>query len=254
MFNRLQQLLQQAYMPNRKPLLLTVTLFTVGLLSPPAMAQSVTNQDNEPQGNKVHFSISESQDIPNDTLSIIFNRIAQGSSAQMVANDINIKMQEALVALKKYPDVKSQTSQYHIRPVYNKQKIISHWTGSQSLTITLENKPGLIKVLTYLQPYLAYQSMQFGVSSERKTKIMQQLTAKAIQSFQKQAAMIAQGFHAPDCRILETRINTPYNPPITHGYASSRMLAAESMAPPAVSAGESTLRVEISGVLLLAPK
>jgi len=64
--------------------------------------------------------------------------------------------------------------------------------------------------------------------------------------------MIAQGFHAPNYRILETHINSQDTPPITLGYTSSRMLAAESIAP-AVSAGESTLRVVISGVLLLAP-
>jgi predicted secreted protein len=249
MFNRLLQ----ASGRNRKPLLLIFTLSTASLLSPSVMAQTVTNQNNEIQGNQVHFSISESQDISNDKLTIVFNRVAQGISAQMVANEINLKMQEALGALKKQPDVKSQTSQYNIRPVYNKQQIISHWTGSQSLTITLENKPDLITVLSDLQPYLAYQSMQFGVSTELKADVMQKLTMKAIQSFQKQASMIAQGFHAPDYRILETHINSPYTPPITHGYASNRMLASESMAPPAVSAGESTLQVVISGVLLLAP-
>ncbi len=252
MFNRLLL----AYRRNSKPFLLTLTFCSfssTSLVSPAVMAQSVTNQNNEVQGNKVHFSISESQSIHNDTLSIVFNRVAQGHSAQIVANDINLKMQEALAALKKYPDIKHQTSQYHILPVYSKQRIISHWTGSQSLTITLENKPDLIKVLTHLQPYLAYQSMQFEVSAELKTEIMQKLTVKAIQNFQKQATMIAQGFHSPDYRILETRINTPYSPPITHGYASNRMLASESMAPPAVSAGETTLRVEISGILQLAP-
>ena len=249
MFN---QLLKTCHR-NSKPLLLIFTLSTISLLSSSVIAQPVTNQNNETQGNRVHFSISESQDISNDQLTIVFNRIAQGISAQMVANEINLKMQEALVALKKYPDVKSQTSQYHIRPIYNKQKIISHWTGSQSLTITLENKPDLIKVLSQLQSYLTYQSMQFGVSNDLRTDIMRRLTTKAIQSFQKEAGLIAQGFHASDYRILETRINSPYTPPITLGYTSNRMLAAESMAPPAVSAGESTLQVVISGVLQLAP-
>ncbi len=181
MFNRLLQ----ATLRNSKPLLLIFTLSTTSLLSPLVIAQTSTNQSNEIQGNQVHFSISESQEISNDKLTIVFNRIAQGTSAQVVANEINSKMQEALVALKKYPDVNSQTSQYHIRPVYNKHQIITHWTGSQSLTITLENKPELIAVLTQLQPYLTYQSMQFGVSTELTTKVMQRLTTKAIQSFQK---------------------------------------------------------------------
>ncbi len=249
MFNRLLQTTRH----NSKHLLLILTLSTTSLLSSSVIAQTVTNQNNEIQGNQVHFSISESQDISNDRLTMVFNRVAQGTSAQMVANEINLKMQEALVVLKKQPDVNSQTSQYHIRPIYNKQQIITHWTGSQSLTITLDNKPELITVLTQLQPYLAYQSMQFGISTELKTEVMQRLTMKAIQSFQKQATMIAQSFHATDYRILETHINSPHTPPIALGYASNRMLATESMAPPAVSAGESTLRVVISGILQLTP-
>ena len=249
MLNRLQQVTHR----NSKLLLLTLTLSATSLLCSPVIAETATNQSNDAQGHQVHFSISESQEIPNDKLTIVFNHVAQGSSAQMVANEINLKMQEALIALKEYPEVSVQTSQYQIRPIYNKQQIITHWTGSQNLTITLENKPELIKVLTHLQPYLAYQSMQFSVSSKLKSEVMQSLMTKAIQSFQKQASVIAQGFHAPDYRILETHINTPYHSPISHSYASNRMLASESMAPPAVSAGESTLRIDISGILQLAP-
>lgn len=249
MFNRLLQ----AYRRNSKSLLLTLTFSMASLLGPAVMAQTVTNQNSEVQGNQVHFSITESQRIQNDTLSIVFVRIAQGSSAQMVANDINLKMQQALVVLKEYPDVNSQTSQYHIRPVYNKQQMITHWTGSQSLTIALENKPELIKVLSQLQPYLAYQSMQFTVSAKLKTETMRRLTAKAIQSLQKQAAMIAQSFHAPGYRILETRINAVEMPPIAHSYTANRTVAAQSMAPPAISAGENRLRVDISGILQLVP-
>ncbi|WP_019557077.1 SIMPL domain-containing protein [Thiomicrorhabdus arctica] len=249
MFNRLLHTMRR----NSKRLLLVLTLSITSLLSPSAIAQAATNHNNEIQSNQVHFSISESQNIPNDQLTIIFNHVAQGNSAQIVADEINVKMQDALIVLNQYPDVNHQTSQYHIRPAYNKQQIITHWTGSQNLTITLENKPELIKVLTDLQPYLTYQSMQFGVSTQLKTDITQKLTMKAIQTFQKQSAMIAQGFHAPDYRILETRINTPYNPPIMHSYAPNRMLTTEGMAPPAVSSGESTLRVDISGVLQLSP-
>jgi predicted secreted protein len=251
MFNRLLQ----ADRRNRKSLLLALTfcsLGTISLLSPAVMAQPVTNLNNEPQGHQVQFSISESQDIDNDTLSIVFSKVAQGRSAQIVANEINLKMQGAIAALKKTPEISRQTSQYHIRPVYNKQQIISHWTGSQNLTITLKNQPDLIKALTELQPYLAYQSMQFSVSVERKTDIMNKLTTKAIQSFQKKAALIALGFNAQNYRILETHINTPNIRPIASSYASNRMLAAESIAPPALSAGKTKLKVDISGTLQLA--
>ncbi len=247
MFNRLLQTARQ----TRKPLVLSFFLSSFTLLSGASFAQNDVLKTTQTPGQQVHFSISESQEVPNDRLNIVFQHLAQGNSARLVINEINEKMQAALEALEKYPDVKSQTSQYQTHPAYNRQKVITHWTGSQSLTLTLENKPESIQVLTEMQSYLTYQSMQFSVSEALKDEIMQGLTVQAIQNFRKQATLIAQAFNAPGHRIVETHINRPYNSPISRGYTANRMMAADSMAPPAISVGESTLKVDISGILEL---
>jgi predicted secreted protein len=139
--------------------------FSIGVANP-ALAN-----DTELKGNQVQFSITESQNVPNDSISMTFNRVAEGTSPQAVANEINLQMQAAVRALKAYPDIITQTTQYNIHPVYKKQ-VLSHWRGQQSLVLTLENKPGLVKVLTKIQPYLAYQSMQFSVSDALQDKIL----------------------------------------------------------------------------------
>ena len=204
------------------------------------------------QGNKVQFSVTESQEVPNDRVSITFNRIAEGATPQDVANEINTQMQSALKALKSHPEVIVQTSQYNINPVYKKQ-IISHWRGQQSLIITLTNNPGLAKVLAKVQPYLAYQSMRFGVSDHAKQKILEKLTDKAIASFRKQANRIAQGFQAPSYKILATQINMPNFAPTRELYAHADMaMVSSKMAAPAVSAGQSKLNITVSGTILLA--
>ncbi|HHT00510.1 MAG TPA: DUF541 domain-containing protein, partial [Thiomicrospira sp.] len=176
--------------------------FSIGVANP-ALAN-----DTELKGNQVQFSITESQNVPNDSISMTFNRVAEGTSPQAVANEINLQMQAAVRALKAYPDIITQTTQYNIHPVYKKQ-VLSHWRGQQSLVLTLENKPGLVKVLTKIQPYLAYQSMQFGVSDALQDKILSQLTERAILKYRNQANLIAQGFQVPSYKILETRINMP---------------------------------------------
>ncbi|MDX1353391.1 MAG: SIMPL domain-containing protein [Thiomicrorhabdus sp.] len=221
------------------------------LLSFLAFTQQAQADSEKPTGNKVQFSVSESQNVPNDSISMTFNRVAEGITPQAVANEINQQMQAAISALKAYPQVIVQTSQYNIHPVYKKQ-VISHWRGQQSLVLTLENKPGLVQVLSKIQPYLAYQSMQFGVSDDLQRQILSQLTDKAIAQFRSQASRIAQGFQAPSFKILETHINTPNFavPRAVYARSDMAMMSAE-MAPPAVSAGQSKLKVTVSGTILL---
>ncbi|WP_321326102.1 SIMPL domain-containing protein [Thiomicrorhabdus sp.] len=226
-------------------LILSGFLFLFNLTNP-AFADST-----QPQGNRVSFSISEMQNVPNDIISMTFNRVAEGISPQAVANEINRQMQSAIKALKPYPDIIVKTSQYSIQPVYTK-KVISHWRGQQSLVLTLENKPGLVKVLTKIQPYLAYQSMQFGVSDALKHKILGKLTDKAILQFRDQASRIAHGFNVPSFKILETRINTPNSFQPRPMYANSEMaMMSSKMAAPVVEAGQSQITVNISGTILL---
>lgn len=202
-------------------------------------------------GNKVNFSISESQNVFNDSISITFNRVAEGISPQEVTNEINTQMQAAVRALKAYPDIITQTSQYNIYPVY-KKSVITHWRGQQSLTLTVENKPGLVKILAKIQPYLAYKSMQFGVSEALRKEIMAKLTDKAIHSFRAQANRIAQGFMAPSYKIIQTNINTNgHSSPVAYMARSEMVMAAKDMTVPTVKAGQSKLKVTVSGTLLL---
>ena len=202
-------------------------------------------------GNKVHFSVTESQNVANDSISVTFNRVAEGRSPQAVADEINQQMQAAVQALKSYPNVITQTSQYNINPVY-KKSVMTHWRGQQSLTLTLENKPGLVQILAKIQPYLAYQSMQFGVSDKLKQKLLDKLTNHAIQRFRAQANRIARGFMAPNYKIIETHIDTPNHiTPRPYMARSNMAVMSAPMATPTVKAGQSKLTVNISGTILL---
>lgn len=236
---------------NQNMTFLGVCFVSLLLVQPLAQANEKDNHQQIPLGNKVHFSITESKQVENDIVSIRFNKQVQASSAQAVTSEINQVMNEAVLALKKYPTISVQTSQYNIRPVYNKKRTISHWSGSQSLTMTFDNQPKLLNSLSEIQALLTYQSMKFSVSEDRKKSILNKLTLKAIKQFQKQAAVIATSFQASQYQILETRINMPNHFPSPQNYAPARMMMAESMAPPAVESGKSRLQVQITGLLLL---
>lgn len=229
--------------------LLILSCFLLASFIQPALA----NKTNAHifSGQKIQFVITESQNIPNDKVLVTFNYVTEGTSAQEVANEVNTKMQAALRSLKPYPNITTQTTQYNIHPVY-KNRILSHWRGQQNLVLTLQNLPGLVKILTKVQPYLAYQSMQFTVSNTLKQQTLATLTQQAILRFRKQAKQIAHGFSANSYRILETHINTPNtNRPV---YTRSEMaMSTTPLAAPAMAAGQSTLTVTVSGTIQLEP-
>ena len=234
-----------------KHLTATLTVCLIGIASP-VLANQNFIPPQKMTGNKIYFSISESQKMDNDTLVITLKATAQARSANVVMEKINRKMQTALSALKKYPEIEIKTAQYRVHPAYNKGESIRHWNGSQSLIITLDAKSTQLNALTELQEQLEYQSMQFKISAKQKQKAIQQLTFIALQTFQQQAKLIAEAFGSQNYQLLETRINPPNAQFNRQNVAfTSRMVMAESMASPAIEAGQSTLTVNISGVLLL---
>ncbi|VAW43831.1 hypothetical protein MNBD_GAMMA04-2073 [hydrothermal vent metagenome] len=227
----------------------TPILANQNFLPPPP---PVNEYNHQTIGNKVYFSISESQKMDNDTLTITLNASAQARSANVVMEKINRKMQTAIASLKKYPKIEVKTSQYQVHPIYNKGETIRNWRGSQSLIITLDAQSKQLKVLSELQEQLTYQSMLFKVSAKQKQKAMQQLTLIALQTFQQQAKSIANAFGSSSYQLIETRINTPRSQSRAPNMAfTSRMVMAESMNAPAIESGQSTLTVNISGILLL---
>ncbi|WP_127470114.1 SIMPL domain-containing protein [Thiomicrorhabdus aquaedulcis] len=221
-------------------------LFIIATLLHTPMAQA-----NEPLGHKVDFTVTHSESVDNDRLSVQFHRVAQGDSAQAVADSINPAMQRALHILKSYPDITAQTSNYSIHPAYAKNNLISHWNGQQTLTIELDNQPGLVKVLSELQPHVTYQSMQFTVSKARTESLLEQFTTQAISRFKQQAELIRQSFGAQSLRILHSQINTLNDGLMPQPRFARAEMSLASAAQPALESGKSTLGVQVSGTILL---
>jgi len=243
--------------PSTKRIFTQLTLWlmcitTPVLASPSFLPPPIHASESFLNGNKIYFSITESQKMDNDISVVTLSASTQARSAKAVMEKINQKMQAALSILKKYPVIDAKTTQYQVHPIYQKDRVIRHWNGSQSLVITLDAKSKQFQILAALQEPLVYQSMQFKISTEKKQKVMQQLTLNALQTFQKQAQLIANEFGMAEFKILETRINSPLPSFNTQKMNfGNRMVMAKSITAPAIEAGKSTLKVTVSGVLLL---
>ncbi|MDG6779164.1 SIMPL domain-containing protein [Thiomicrorhabdus sp. zzn3] len=232
------------FRPNLFYSLLALLLISFSAHASPQPEEADTDE------HRVHFSISNSQKVANNTADITLQAIAQGPNAQSVMQQINQQMQAAIKSLRLNDEVVTQTSSYQVYPVHNKQRIITHWKGQQSLTLTTQNLPGLPTLLENVEPHLSYQSLHFRVSDARQQQVRQQLISKALQHYQQQAKRIAESFATSQYRFVDTRIhfganNIPRQPMLARSYAET------ASAPPVMEGGESTITVVVEGELAL---
>lgn len=226
---------------------------TLCLTSLSLQATANSSFKKETNGHTVYFTVSESERIENDVASVTFHTIVQAPNADLVMQEINKKMQAARLALKGFSDLELQTSQYQVNPSYNKNQVITHWQGLQSLTIRTENQAGLPKLLETVQPYLSYQSMRFYVSDKTQQHTKKQLLNKALKNYQVKAKQIANSFGAQQYQLIETRIDAPN---LTTHYAnnylrsSSANIMSDSVAP-VIETGKSEVHVNITGKIVL---
>jgi predicted secreted protein len=91
--------------------------------------------------------------------------------------------------------------------------------------------------------------MQFGLSTERRQQLSQQLLVKALKNYQQQAELIAEQLGAQRYQLLQTNINSSRAIPLARmAYAAP---AAMEMADAAVASGSSEVKITVSGTLFI---
>ncbi|MDG6774839.1 SIMPL domain-containing protein [Thiomicrorhabdus sp. ZW0627] len=231
-----------------------ITLFsTLAVLLSANAAHAGNPEVYDDSKHRIHFSVSQAAQVDNDIVEIQFQHIAQAATAEQVMQEINEHMQSAMEILNDYQSddgvkLQIQTSQYRVYPAYNKQQIITHWRGQQSLTITSKNSAGLSKILSRIQPILSYQSTHFRISEHKKQEWISKLTSDALQRYQHQAKKIAHSFGTEQYKLLETNIQSPsYSQPPIQPYLRAAAMAEQ--AAPVMESGSSELRVRVEGTL-----
>ncbi|WP_044410234.1 SIMPL domain-containing protein [Thiomicrospira microaerophila] len=199
---------------------------------------------------KIHFSISEQAMVENDRVIVQFQAQFQADNPQAVSTHINQTMRQALNQLSAQERKWVQTGNYTVQPQQNRAGEITHWRGHQQLTLTLPISIDISELLSRLQAYLSYQSMQADISQPKRTQAEQALMEQALASYQRQAQTIAKSFNQQDYQLVETHIQIQQPP---RHFAQPRMtLASAAMdSAPVIELGEKMIQVTINGILLL---
>ena len=222
-----------------KPTLAAIFLFaSIGVNN--AMAH-----DDETHYDRIHLSVSATAQLENDTMVATVFAQEEGSQAASLSAVVNQRIRNALELVKKHPQIKHQTNAYSSNPIYNNNKI-SGWRVSQSLRLESSDMALMSEVLGKLQSDLALQSMQFTVSPASKNKQDEKLIDEALEAFSTRAQQVVKKLERRNYKIVDINISTSGAIGVRPQY-QMRAMAMDAESSPAVSAGEQTVTVTVSG-------
>ncbi|RUM91561.1 MAG: hypothetical protein DSZ27_05870 [Thiomicrospira sp.] len=209
-------------------------------------------EETLPNVNQIEFSVTQSQQVTNDLVTVRLIAQAEHQEANIVQRQINQKMHHAQRILNRYPEITATTQDYRVVPVYDDHQKIQHWKGQQILNLTLKNQPGLADILTKLQPYLNYNDMQFSISEAQREQTMTSLLTSALAQYQTKAKLIADAFgqsvyHFTQTHIQQSPAPHPYR--MTQNIYTAKMTSKEVS--PVIETGESRLSITVSGRMLI---
>ncbi len=121
--------------------------------------------------NRASYQVTEQQKVANDEITVTMGAERNDQDATRLANEINQLITSANATIKKFPMIKSSTSDYSIRPVYSRDKRLDHWRGASSITLKSQNIKDMVELVQILQKTLLIKSTRYNVSPERKEKI-----------------------------------------------------------------------------------
>lgn len=201
--------------------------------------------DDETHYDRIHLSASATAQLENDTMVATVVAQEEGSQAAQLSSLVNKRISRALELVKKHPEIKHQTNAYSTNPIYSKDKI-KGWRVSQSLRLESKDMALMSDVLGKLQNDLALQSMQFTVSPGSKNKQDEKLIDQALEAFEKRAQQVVKKLGRNNYKIVDINISTSGTGGIRPQY-QMRAMAMDAKSAPAISAGEQTVRVTVSG-------
>lgn len=209
------------------------------------------SDDSDTHYDRIHLSVSSSAQLENDTMVATLYAEEEGDRASDLSDIVNKKIHWGLAIIKNSATIKYQTNAYSSNPVYNKNKI-KGWRVRQSIRLESKDMALMSDVLGQLQQQLALQSMSFSVSPENKNERDAGLIDDALAAFETRANQVVKKLRRKSYKIVDLNISTSGSRNYRPQYQMKVMaVMADSATMPAVSAGEQTISVTVSGSIEL---
>ncbi len=229
-----------------------ILLGSVALFASQASAQTLNI--GEPQYDVFQLSAYAQVEVDNDLMNVRLVVQATDPNAAQLANKINATMGWALLQLKPFTSIETQTLNYQTYPQYEDNGTkIKGWVANQTLQLETDDFENAGKAIQILQEKLQVQSMRLKAKVETRQKAEEKLINEAMNSFKRRADLVATNMGAGSFRVMNLSINTQGSGP-QYGHYDNFRGAATKMAvesAPAIEAGTSTVTVNVNGQIQL---
>ncbi len=222
----------------------------IAMLMPLAVASAA---DSDVLYDVYALSASAQSEVKNDLMTVSLVAQAEGSDASEVADSINGTMGWAVVRLKPFTTIKTQTRDYRTNPKYaGKPRRIVGWYATQMLQLESDDFEAMAAAIQKLQERLQVQGMQLSAKPSTRQKAEDELITQAMNAFKQRALLVQQNMGAPGYRVMNINIGTS---DFSHGYPQMQMrmeAATDSLSnAPAIEAGSSMVSVRVDGSIQL---
>lgn len=209
-------------------------------------------ENHKPKETLVDFQASVEQKIENDVMVARLQIVKRDTDAANVRRMINRDMQWALQQVTPYQQIETQTQRYSIYPVYEAEQIQA-WSGQQTLRLQSTDIAALTERLGVLKAKLNIIGIDFSVSNARIKQADDALLSQGIEAFKKKAASISQAMGSSHYHIAKMSVSNNREFQRQPTVRAQSLNLAETQLAPVVAAGSQTLRITISGQVVLQP-
>lgn len=202
---------------------------------------------------RLNLSAFSEQEVDNDLMRVTLQVERSGRDTARLAREVREIMDRALRTGRDHPTVKLRTPAYTTQPVYehrDNQTRQTGWRIIQTLELESTDLESATTLVGKLQAgELRVIQMGFTVSDETRERVRKALSEQAIDLWRAKAAGAAARVQASHWRPAELHLQDELDgPPIRPLMARAMDASMESA--PAVEAGTSRLRVQVSGTAL----
>jgi predicted secreted protein len=204
-------------------------------------------QAEEPRYQQLHFQVERSQQVGNDLMQVWLTAQAEGSDPARLARTINESMDWALALGAQHEGMRIETGNYQTQALREKERVRG-WRVSQDVHIEGADIPAISALVGELQERLQVKSMGFSVSDEARRDAEERLIEAALRAFQERAQAMQRILGASGHRLVSASVQTGghFPGPVLRAQAATAEFSA-----PAVQAGDSEVRVTVSGSIEL---
>lgn len=204
----------------------------------------------------VRLTLSESADVTvdHDRVSMTLRAEAEGGTTEMVQNDVNKRMTEALNQARRVADkVKVVTGSYNVYQT-GKERL---WKASQTLTIDSNDATALLRLAGEMQRAgLIASGMNYYLSDEKAATYRNQLLQEATKKLTVQAEAMAKALGKNRVQVVTLNVGGSYRPPVMYKamrMESMAMAASADMAAPVGDGGEQKVSASVDAMVYLLP-